>query len=88
MAEIVYPDECLIRRISPKGDLKFGGERTFLSEVLTGETVGLRPVEDGLFEVYWANVLLGWFDGRSHCFERVKRPVRRRSSGLGTAHGE
>ena len=40
-----------IRRISPKGDLKFGGERTFLSEVLAYETVGLRPVDDGLFEV-------------------------------------
>lgn len=86
IAEIVYPDECLIRRISQKGDLKFGGERTFLSEVLTGETVGLRPVDDGLFEVYWANVLLGWFDGRSHCFERVRRPVRRRGSGHGVAH--
>ena len=41
MAEIVYPDEGLIRRVSPKGDLKFGGERTSLSQVLAYETVSL-----------------------------------------------
>ena len=86
LPEIVYPDEYLLRRISNKGALKFTGERTFLSEVLAHETVGLRPVEEGVFEVYWAHVLLGWFDGRSHWFEPVKRPLRRRNPGLGAVH--
>ena len=76
---IVYPDDYLLRRVANKGDLNFKGERTFLSELLAHETIGLRPVDDHLFEVYWATVLLGWFDGRSHCFVPERSPQRRPS---------
>lgn len=77
LAEVVYPDGYLVRRVAPHGDLKLHGARIFLSEVLAGEPVGLRAVDDALFEVYWAHVLLGWLDDRSHCFVTVQREARR-----------
>jgi transposase InsO family protein len=75
--EVTYPDDYLVRRISGKGDMKVGGQRTFLSEVLATEWVGLRAVDDDLYEVYWSSVMLGWFDRRSHAFQAVRRPPRK-----------
>lgn len=79
-AELRYPEDYLVRRVQHHGDIKVDGERTFLSEILAREWIGLRPVEEQLHEVYWSHVLLGWYDSRSHCFVPVKRPPRHRDS--------
>jgi transposase InsO family protein len=71
---IVYPDDWHTRRIQNKGDLRFGGQRTFLSEVLAGEDVGLMAVDEDLYEIYWCTVFLGWFDSRSCHFEPLRKP--------------
>ena len=66
-----------LRRISQQGSLKWRSERTFLSEVLGHQTVGLLETEEEFFEVYYGPLLLGWFDGRSHVFA-PERPQPRR----------
>jgi transposase InsO family protein len=77
--ELEYPAEASLRRISQQGSLKWRCERTFLSEVLARETVGLLETEEEFFEVYYGSLLIGWFDGRSHLFEPERpRPRRRR----------
>ena len=68
LPELVYPAGAHLRRISQQGSLKWKCERTFLSEVLARETVGLLETEEEFFEVYYGPLLIGWFDGRSHLF--------------------
>jgi len=77
LPEPAYPDGVLLRRISQQGSLKWKTERTFFSEVLAREDVGLLEVEADFFEVYYGPVLLGWFDGAGHVFVADRGPGRR-----------
>lgn len=72
LPELMYPGGVLLRRISQQGSLKWKCERTFISEVLAREEVGLLEVDDACFEVYYGPLLIGWFDGRSQIFERAE----------------
>ena len=36
----------------------------FVSQSLAGETIGLEPVDDGIWSVVFMNTLLGRFDER------------------------
>jgi transposase InsO family protein len=84
LPELVYPCGVHLRRISQQGSLKWHTERTFLSEVLARQTVGLLETEEELFEVYYGPLLIGWFDGRSHVFA-PERPQPRRANPTRTA---
>src|SRR5271163_188391 len=68
LPELEYPAGVHLRKISQQGSLKWKCQRTFLSQVLARETVGLLEVEDELFEVYYGPVMLGWFDSRHPTF--------------------
>ena len=81
LPDLEYPRGAHLRRISQQGSLKWHSERTFLSEVLARQTVGLLETEEEFFEVYYGPLLLGWFDGRSHVFE-PERPYPRRRRTL------
>jgi transposase InsO family protein len=56
-----YPSSYLVVRIPGKrsGRMKLKGTTFFLSTALTGEDVGVLEVEEGVFEVYFADALLG-----------------------------
>lgn len=58
--------------------MKWKTQRTFLSEVLARQTVGLLEVDDDLFEVYYGPLLLGWFEAAAHMFVVQKRPPKTR----------
>lgn len=81
LPELEYPAGVHFRRISQQGSLKWRTERTFLSEVLARQTVGLLETEEELYEVYYGPVLIGWFDGRSHVFAPERPRPRRRRRG-------
>jgi len=72
LPDLVYPGGVLLRRISQQGSLKWKCERTFISEVLAREEVGLLEVDDACFEVYYGPLLIGWFDGKCQHFERAE----------------
>jgi transposase InsO family protein len=57
-----YADDQIVRRVRRNGDIKWRGERLFLSETLIGEPVGLREADDGLFEVRYGPIALGTID--------------------------
>jgi transposase InsO family protein len=79
LPELEYPAGVHLRKISQQGSLKWKCQRTFLSQVLARETVGLLEVDDELFEVYYGPVMLGWFDGRHPTFvAEAQRKQRRR----------
>jgi transposase InsO family protein len=57
-----YPDTMLLRTIKSHGHFRWKKHDVFLSEVLWGETVGLLPVDDGCYAVYFAHMPLALFD--------------------------
>jgi putative transposase len=57
-----YADDQIVRRVRRNGDIKWRGDRLFLSETLIGEPVGLRETDEGLFEVCYGPIALGVID--------------------------
>lgn len=64
-AVIEYPPHFDVRRVRQSGEIKIGGERHFLSEVLAGEIVGLDQVDEHRTEIYYGSLLLGFYDERT-----------------------
>lgn len=61
---IEYPGHLEIRRVSAAGCISWRDRPVFLSEGLAGQPVGFEEVDDGLWTVYFASVVLGRFDER------------------------
>ncbi len=63
-AGVSYPAHFEVRRVRSKGDIRWRGDRRFVSQVLRGHRVGLEEVDDGLWSVYFGPLLLGRYDDR------------------------
>jgi transposase InsO family protein len=73
--EVEYPDSMVVRAVKSHGHFRWKKHDVFLSEVLWGEPVGLLPVDEGLFTVYFAHMPLALFDekhGRTYPLPRPK----------------
>ena len=75
--EVEYPETMLVRTIRSHGHFRWKKHDVFLSEVLWGERVGLLPVDDESFTVYFAHMPLARFDSR---LLRVA-PLRKAATG-------
>jgi putative transposase len=64
---LAYPGHFDVRRVLPNGGIKWHSEYVNVSQVLTGEDVGLEEIDDGMWAVYFGPVRLGTLD------ERVRR---------------
>lgn len=76
LPELEYPAGAHLRWVSQQGSVKWKCNRTFISEVLGREAVGLIEIEEELFEVYFGPLLLGWLDGRHGVFQAERQPAR------------
>ena len=83
--EIEYPDSMLVRTVHSHGHFRWKKHDVFLSEVLWGEPIGLLPVDDAIYTVYFAHLPLARFDSRTGKTYRIPRasnnPTTRASSG-------
>lgn len=66
LPEIVYPDHFELRYVSANGGIRFNHRWINVSHVLKGEHVGLEEVGDGLWDLYFGPLRLGWFDERNY----------------------
>jgi hypothetical protein len=57
-----YGAEFEVRRVRPNGEIKWQGELLFVSEALSGETIGLREDHEGDAELYFGPLKLGVID--------------------------
>ena len=57
-----YGSALVVRKVRPCGNFTWGGEDVFLSEVLEGERIGLLPIDDRYFTIYFAEFPIGCFD--------------------------
>ena len=54
LAEPEYPREWKTKPVSPGGQFRWYGERVFVAHALTGELIGLEPIEGGNWRVWFS----------------------------------
>lgn len=62
--ELEYPDCMEVRNVKAHGCFRWKKKDIFLTEVLWGEPIGLLPLGDGLFTIYFADRPLVGFDSK------------------------
>lgn len=62
LSEPGYPDDCAVRRVRSRGEIKWAGDLIFVSEALIGEPVAIEETEEGELRVRYADVELGFID--------------------------
>jgi len=68
-----YPKDWEKRMVREAGQMKWNGHNVRLSEALWGQQIGLKPIEDGIWAVYFEDLHLGTFDERKGRIERCQR---------------
>jgi transposase InsO family protein len=59
-----YPSTMLVRSVHHHGQIRWKKHELFLSEVLWGERVGLLPLDERRFTIYFAQFPIARFDSR------------------------
>jgi putative transposase len=59
-----YSAAHVVRRVGPSGCFSWAQRQIHLTHVLEGEAIGLLPVADGRWTIYFGGVRLGQFDER------------------------
>jgi hypothetical protein len=72
-----------MRRICQQGSVKWDGHRTYVSEVLARQAVGLVQADHRYWELYYGDVLLGWLNPVARKFH----PAHRRPRDLDSEQG-
>ena len=73
-----YPDRFEVRYVSANGGLRWRKKWVNVSSVLIGEHVGLEEVDDGQWDVYFANYRLGRLNERFMRIEDTLGRLKRR----------
>ncbi len=66
LAALEYPSACTVRTVLGTGAIKWSGHRVFISEALVGQRIGLQPLTDRHWTVYFGALELG-------CFHEIER---------------
>jgi len=59
-----YPAHFLVKRVTNAGTVRFKTRLLYLSTALRQHRIGLEEVDDGIWSVFFCNVLLGRIDER------------------------
>lgn len=83
LPELVYPAHYELRYVSANGGMRFNYRWVNVSHVLKGQYVGLEEVGDGIWDVYFGAVRLGWFDERTYrLFDAMGKGARITRNGV------
>jgi putative transposase len=82
-----YDADHAVRRVRSNGEIKWGGDFVFISEVLVNEPVGIAETEKGDWIVRFADTDLGLIDRTAKKLRRfaAPRPGRRKAAAEQTA---
>lgn len=72
---IEYPDDYLVRKVNPNGEIKVGSQKVFVSETLIGEPVGLNQIDQYTWCLYFASMPLATLDARTMRLARPDTPA-------------
>jgi transposase InsO family protein len=70
--ELVYPKNCIVRKVSEKGSLKLANRRIQISVALSGYDVGLEPLGHDRYALWFSRLCLGELDLGSVAFQAYK----------------
>lgn len=81
IAEFAYAPGWQKRKIGQGGNLCWAQRRAFISHVLTGEWVGMEPIGDGIWKLWYRDYPLGLFseqEGKARSLPRppIQRPEK------------
>lgn len=62
LPDVEYPDSMVVRQVGHKGQIRWKKHEIFISEVLWGERVGLLPIDERRYRVYFAQIPLALLD--------------------------
>jgi putative transposase len=79
-----YDSSMHVRRVRRRGSFSWKKQDVFLSETLIGEPIGLLPVDDRIYTVYFAAFPIACFDSQ----RRTILPLRAVSGHVGAGEGE
>ncbi len=79
-----YDSSMHVRRVRRRGSFSWKKQDVFLSETLIGEPIGLLPVDDRIYTVYFAAFPIACFDSQ----RRTILPLRAVSCHVGAGEGE
>jgi transposase InsO family protein len=65
LPEPEYPAHCVIRQVRANGILYFRDRSIFLSELLIGQLIALEEIADGVWSIYFYDLLLARLDERT-----------------------
>ena len=68
-----YGSAMRVRRVRLGGVFSWKHENVFLSETLIGEPIGLEPIDERWYRIYFADFVLGQFDSRTRTVHRLAR---------------
>lgn len=68
-----YRQDLLVRHVRQNGEIKFMGRMFYITELLTGYPVGLKEIEDGLWQLQFSFYVLGSIDLKKNRVIRNKR---------------
>jgi hypothetical protein len=92
----VYPSKLLSpeydaqwqeRAVRSNGEIRWKGDKWFISESLIGQRIGLKPVADGLWVIHFMSVELGVLNERGERIERRKWSALVKSSSTAPTSG-
>jgi len=79
-----YGSAMQVRRVDVRGAFSWKRQHVFVSETLDGESIGLLPVDDRIYTVYFAAFPIAQFDSHT----RVTMPLPKRKDYVGAGAGE
>ena len=71
VAEPEYDRDWELRRVGPCGTMRWRGSKIFVSKVLLNETIGLQPIADGLWRLWFGDYALGDLDDRTTSIRKI-----------------
>jgi transposase InsO family protein len=76
-----YPDDMEVRRVRGAGQMKWKGHDVRITRALIGQSVGLLPIEDGLWSVHFCATPIGFFDEQTMRVYGQRAAVPKRKRG-------
>jgi putative transposase len=67
-----FLDDWQTRSVRGAGHIRWSGDDALISHALRGQRIGLAPIDDGLWEIYFCGQCLGIFNEKRMCVTPLK----------------
>ncbi len=78
--QIRYPDDMLVRSVKRQGDISWKARHVYLSDTLAGELVGLRQIDDRLYDIYFGTIRLAQLDTYDKKLKHLPKKTRKENN--------